>query len=386
MRDRRSPQRETLAAVLLLALLCSACVSTPYEYSHDVDGELTLKLRDGEAQIERGVPNAFLDGIGHYVISLPSKILLLRWNVNDHDISPETEAALRVYLHENGLYNVKVRLNQYAPGGEWRRLANNKDVGAFWRWTFGLISTSLYTILPGRFFAGLLGGDNYNPFTNTVNLYSDSIPIALHEGGHAKDFALKSNRHWRGGYAALRILPLVPLWQEAVATNDALSFLYAKDDTVERKSAYRTLYPAYGTYVGGFGGQYGQYLPLGPSWVGFVIAYGPVVVGHVVGQSIAPFVHDRDDLSEPVDWPPPLEPPPPPEADPSAPEPDPSAVQPSGEEPGLESAVDDASATTSEPVPSAAPGDADPQLEPSAEHSPAPEAPPDRTPETTAPR
>jgi len=297
-----------LAAVALLGLLSTACVSAPYEYSRDVDGELTLQLRDGESQIERGVPNAFLDGIGHYVISLPSKILLLRWNVNNHDISPETEAALRAYLHANGLYNVKVRLNQYAPGGEWRRLANNKDVGAFWRWSFGLISTSLYTILPGRFFAGLLGGDNYNPYTNTVNLYSDSIPIALHEGGHAKDFALKSNRHWRGGYGALRILPLVPLWQEAVASNDAMSFLYEKDDTVQRRSAYRTLYPAYGTYVGSIGGQYGRFLPLGPSWLGFVIAYGPVVVGHIVGQSIAPFVADRDDLSEPVDWPPPLEP------------------------------------------------------------------------------
>lgn len=304
------PSRSLAAAALAGLLVASVgCVSTPYEYSRDVEGKLTLPLRPGEEQIVRGVPNAFLDGIGHYLISLPSKILLLHWNVNDHDISPETEAALRVYLHENGLCNVKVRLNQYAPGGEWRRLANNRDVGAFWRWSFGLISTSLYTILPGRFFAGLLGGDNYNPYTNTINLYSDSVPIALHEGGHAKDFAEKSNRHWRGGYAALRILPLVPLWQEGVATSDALSFLYAKDDTPERKSAYRILYPAYGTYVGSFGGEYGQYLPLGPSWLGFVIAYGPVVVGHIVGQSIAPFVHDRDDLAVRPDWPPPITPP-----------------------------------------------------------------------------
>ncbi len=305
---RPSSRYAATAALAIGFALSVGCVSTPYEYGHDLEGELSLPLRPGEEQIVRGVPNVFLDGIGHYLISLPSKIILLRWNVNDHDISPETEAALRAYLHENGLYNVKVRLNQYAPGGEWRRLSRNQDVGAFWRWSFGLITTTFYTILPGRFFAGLIGGDNYNPYTNTINLYSDSVPIALHEGGHAKDFAEKSNRHWRGGYAALRILPLVPLWQEGVATNDALSFLYAKDDTVERKSAYRTLYPAFGTYVGSFGGEYGQYLPLGPSWVGFVIAYGPVVVGHIVGQSIAPFVHDREDMSEPADWPPALDP------------------------------------------------------------------------------
>lgn len=300
-----------LAAVIALAVFSAGCVSAPYEYSQDVDGELTLRLRPAEEQIERGRPNVLLDGVGHYLISLPSKILLLRWNVNDHDISPETEAALRVYLEENDLHSVKVRLNQYAPGDEWRRLARNRDVAAFWRWTLGLLSNTFYTILPGRFFAGLLGGDSYNPYTNTISLYSDSIPIALHEAGHAKDFAEKSNRHWRGAYAAIRLLPLVPLWQEAVATNDALSFLYEKDDTGERKSAYRTLYPAYGTYVGSVGGDYARYLPLGPSWVGFAVAYGPVVVGHVVGQSIAPFVEDRDDLAEPPDWPPSGVPPPP---------------------------------------------------------------------------
>lgn len=301
--------RRRLAGVLVVGLLAVGCISTPYEYSRDVDGELTLRLRPGESQIERGRPNAFLDGVGHYLISLPSKILLLHWNVNDHHISPETEAALRVYLEENDLHSVKVRLNQYAPGDEWRRLAANRDVGAFWRWTLGLLSNTFYTILPGRFFAGLLGGDSYNPYTNTISLYSDSIPIALHEAGHAKDFAERSNRHWRGAYAAMRILPLAPLWQEGVATSDALSFLYEKDDTAGRKSAYRILYPAYGTYVGSVGGDYGRYLPLGPGWVGFAIAYGPVVVGHVVGQSVAPFVKDRSDIEKPPDWPPGPEPP-----------------------------------------------------------------------------
>ena len=305
---RSCPER-VVASLLLAAVLGLGCVSEPYEYSRDVDGELTLGLRPGEEQIERGRPNAFLDGIGHYLISLPSKILLLHWNVNNHRISPETEAALRVYLEENDLASVKVRLNQYAPGGEWRRLANNRDVGAFWRWSFGAIATTFYTILPGRFFAGFLGGDNYNPYTNSIHIYSDNLPVVLHEAGHAKDFASKSNRHWRGGYAALRILPLVPLWQEAVASNDAISYLYEKDDVPGRKSAYRTLYPAYGTYVGSVGDPYLRYVPLGPGWVGLVIAYGPVVVGHVVGQTRALFVSPRDDLAVRPEWPPPLAPP-----------------------------------------------------------------------------
>ena len=344
--------RAHLAALLALLAACGTglgCISTPYEYSHDVDGKYTLRLRPGEEQIERGRPNAFLDGVGHYLISLPAKILLLHWNVDNHDISPETEAALRVYLAENDLDSVKVRLNQYAPGDEWRRLAHNKDVGAFWRWTFGALSTTFYTILPGRFFAGLLSGDEYNPFTNTINLYSDNLPVALHEAGHAKDFALKSNRHWRGGYAALRILPLVPLWQEGVATSDAISYLYEKDDVAMRKSAYRTLYPAYGTYVGSVGGDYFRYLPLGPGWVGYAIAYGPVVVGHLVGQTRALFVEPRDDLPRAPDWPPPAAPEPPPaasepqtdagsetpdEAGPRAPEPPPDAGSETPDEAG----------------------------------------------------
>jgi hypothetical protein len=291
-------RRVAHSPALALALVCvlgTGCVTTPYDYSLNVDGPLTLRLQPGEDQIERGEPHVVLDGIGHYLISLPSKILLLHWNVNNHEISYETEIALRAYLAANDLQSVKVRLNQYAPGGEWRRLARNKDMAAFWRWTLGFVSTTLYTILPGRFFAGLLGGDNYNPYTNTINIYSNNLPVVLHEAGHAKDFALKSNRHWRGLYSAIRLLPLVPLWQEGVASTDAISYLYEIDDVPGRKSAYRTLYPAYGTYVGSVGGQYGRFLPLGPGWIGYVIAYGPVVVGHIVGQSRAVFVDPRDD-------------------------------------------------------------------------------------------
>jgi len=279
----------------------TGCVSTPYVFTEEPDTDLTLRLAEDEAQMERGRPNAFLDGIGHYLISLPSKILLLSWRVNNHDISPGTEQALQLYLDRNDLRNVKVRLNEYAPGGEWSRLARNREMPAGWRWTLGLLSNVFYTILPGRFFAGLLGGDSYNPFTNTIHLYSDSVPIALHEAGHAKDFARKRNRQWKGGYAALRLLPLVPLWQEAVASNDAVSYLYEEREDRERKSAYRVLYPAYGTYVGNVGGTYTQYLPLGPGWVWLAIAYGPVAVGHVVGQTRALFVRVRPEEGAPGD-------------------------------------------------------------------------------------
>src|SRR5262249_30912111 len=139
-----------------------------------------------------GKPNAWLDGFGHYFFSLPTKLLLLDWKAENHDIPAEVEQSMEQYLRANGLHNVKVRLNQYGPGDEWRRLFKNREMPAGWRYTLGLLAVSFYTIFPERLFAGfpfIGGGDHYNPFTNTLSIYSGSRPIVLHEGGHAKDFA-----------------------------------------------------------------------------------------------------------------------------------------------------------------------------------------------------
>jgi hypothetical protein len=184
-----------------------------------------------------------VDGLGHYLFSLPSKLALLSWQVENHDVSPDTERALVEYLDVNQLCRVKVRVNQYAPGGEYRRLFRNRDVGGGWRYSLGLLSVTLYTIFPERVF----GGDNYNPFTNTIHIYSDESAIALHEGGHAKDFAETT---YKGSYAALRLLPLVPLYQEGAATSDAVSYLRAEDPPQEPE-AYPLLWSAWGTYLAG---------------------------------------------------------------------------------------------------------------------------------------
>lgn len=289
--------RRALAALLALLLVWSSsgCASIPYPYAVGTETDLTLKLRPGETQIERGRPQAFVDGIGHYFFSLPSKLLLLSWRLDNHDISAETEEALQVYLRDNGLCDVKVRLNQYAPGAEWKRLFRNREMPGGWRYTFGLLSVSFYTIFPGRAFAGfpIIGsGDHYNPYTNTINLYSDLQPVGLHEGGHAKDFATIANRHLKGLYAGMRILPGFALWQELYATNDALGWEKTRAGSREEKTAYRSLYPAYGTYVGGTAGDIAG-LFIDPFWIPYAIMGGVVVVGHIIGQIRALFVKDR---------------------------------------------------------------------------------------------
>jgi hypothetical protein len=142
-------------------------------------------------------------------------------------------------------------------------------VGAGWRYTVGILSALGYTILPGRLF----GGDNYNPYTNTINLYSDLPAVALHEGAHAKDFAV---REYKGTYAFLYMWPIVPLYTEAVATSDVLSYLWANADTEGEQAAYKVLYPAYATYVTGPFVDYTT--PEG--W----IALAGVIPGHAIGR------------------------------------------------------------------------------------------------------
>ena len=215
--------------------------------------------------MERGRPHKAIDTFG-WVWGIPSKILLWDRRVENHRIDAHTETQLATYLTENELSTVKVRLNQYHPRDDWHRLVANKSVGAGWRYTVGAVSVAVEAILPGRLF----GGDHYNPFTDTIHLYSGSPEIALHEAGHAKDFA---RRKWKGTYAAARILPIVPLIQEAIATSDALGYLEATQTVSAQQEAYEILYPAYGTYVGA------EIKALGP----FGVIIG-AIGGHAVGQ------------------------------------------------------------------------------------------------------
>jgi hypothetical protein len=276
----RAARGQSVATLLVALVLLSACAAVPYQFGEGLETSRTLQLGPGEPQFERGQPNKVIDGLGHYLFSLPAKLILFNWRVDNHDISEEVEDALREYLHANDLHHVKVRLNQYAPGGEWSRLFRNRDVGLLWRMTAGVLTVAFDTLLPQRLF----GGDRYNPFTNTVSLSSDLRPIALHEGGHAKDFA---QAPLKGTYAALRMLPILPLFQEGKATSDALGYESERGTPDDERRAYRLLYPAYGTYVGGEAATW-----VGSGWVTYAIQYGAVIPGHAVGWIASALVDD----------------------------------------------------------------------------------------------
>lgn len=230
-------------------------------------------MADGEASIERGKPRRIIDGFGR-IWGIPSKLMFWNRKVENHRISPETELLLTDYLETNGLTEIKVRLNQYNPWDDWRRLTRNKSVAWPWRYTFGTVTMLGETVMPGRLF----GGDHYNPYTGTIHLYSDVPAIAFHEGAHAKDF---SNRRYPGTYAALYAIPTVPLWHERTATNDVLSYVQYRNDRHLEREAYHTLYPAYGTYLGNAAG-YGF-----PTY-SYPIYFGGILVGHAMGRWQAP--------------------------------------------------------------------------------------------------
>lgn len=258
-----------LLVALVLCPLLAGCATTPYVYQSEIVSPPEMMLEAGEPQIEWGERKPFLDGLG-WVVGIPGKVLLWDRRIDNHRISPETEAALAAYLEKNHLDQVKVRINQYDPRGEWRRLRKNKSVSWGWRYTAGTLTALHYTLLPGR----IIGGDNYNPFTNTINLYSDHAAVALHEGGHAKDF---SKRNYKGTYAVATALPVLSLWPESIATQDALGYLRAEENYEQEQDAYRVLYPAYATYIAGAASPF---LPFGD----LVITAGAVIPGHILGR------------------------------------------------------------------------------------------------------
>jgi hypothetical protein len=116
-----------------------------------------------------------------------------------------------------------------------------------------------------------------------VSLYSDVPAIAVHEGGHAKDFA---GRNYKGTYAALYCIPGGPLWHEAQATRDALSYLRTAGSLEDEQEAYRVLYPAYGTYVGGTVAEY-------TAWPSLLVYAAAVIPAHILGRLTAHRIADE---------------------------------------------------------------------------------------------
>lgn len=219
--------------------------------------------------VEHGEPSKLIDGVG-WVLGIPSKLLLLDKRADNHNVSPETVEQTYDFLAERELDGVMVRVNQYDPVGEWKRLLDNDRVGLPWRATFGAVYTLGYTLIPGR----LVGGDWYNPFTDTVNVYSDVPALAMEQAALADDTRKKSHP---GFYSAVRVLPLVGIVHEARAKQAVYQHVDENGTTAERAEARRVLSPQMGRELGG---QAAIFVPQGDA----LLSLGGAAVGHVVGR------------------------------------------------------------------------------------------------------
>lgn len=266
---------------LSLLFCVGGCATAPYHYGKDQEYVHGYRLPPGEPQITYGTPHRFLDSSGWiWPGSLLGKLLIWNHKIDSHVVSTQTVAAIRQYLTQNDLQDVKVRINDYCVADELRRTLRNKAVAPGWRYTFGIGSWVGYMIMPQRFF----GGDNYNPYSNTINIYSDVKPVVLHESGHSKDFA---QRTYKGTYAfAYGVIPFFNLYPEAKASTETLSYLRAEGDTATWEEGYKVLYPAYATYIGGGVGQF-----LLTPW-SYAAQAAAVIPAHIVGRTKAAHVPD----------------------------------------------------------------------------------------------
>lgn len=196
----------------------------------------------GSNQIVRGRQNRFLDGTGS-VFGCINKLALWDRRADSHNISPATERKIANYLRRNRLDSVLVRSNQYDPFGEWGRLVANKRMAPGWKYSIGTYEWLKYTIIPGRLF----GGDQYNPFSDTVYLYSDIPSIGLAKAAYAKDV---HGHTYQGTYATGQSVPLVGLWHESLANKEVMRYLGRSGSQADIREANRILVPDFGGAIG----------------------------------------------------------------------------------------------------------------------------------------
>jgi hypothetical protein len=262
---------QRLPQTILLALLALAGTA-PALRGQEVQPERLPPTADQNAsnnlQFEHGQPRKVVDSVG-WVFGIPKKIIVWDRRAVNHHVSLETEQNLAQYLEVNGLTSTKVRINQYDPFGEWQRLRTNTEVGAGWRYTVGTFSVVIYTVLPGRVF----GFDKYNPYTDSMYIYSDIPCLAQEQGGQAK---IVHARPHPGTYAALTSLPVVRLWPAKQRKNEVLDYTLAYGTAAQQEEATRVFYSEFGAEVGGQASIFlGSNLPLTLAGAG---------IGHVAAR------------------------------------------------------------------------------------------------------
>ncbi len=180
-----------------------------------------------------------------------------------------TVATAVDYLSKNGLYDVKVRVSQYDPVGDWHRLGNNRRIAAPVRYSLGAMSVLKETMLPGL----LTGRDLYNPYTNTINLNSDRPALAVEQAAYAKDIRSRKRPEL---YLLAQKIPGGELSKIVRPKQDVVNYFAKYGSPIQQRQARSILVPKLFSEIGG---EIGDFIP----------SSGPVfsIAGRVVGNVVA---------------------------------------------------------------------------------------------------
>jgi hypothetical protein len=258
---------------LLTSVGCAAAV--PYRYGRFHSEVLPdVPADESKPSVEFGKPSATLDRVAS-LVGLPEKLLGLNKKIDNHAVSLDTVTKLRGYLNQNDLADVAIYVNCYDPMEQWRRLRENRQMGAGWRYTMGTVSVIQYTLFPSRIF----GGDTYNPYTNSLCIDSDVPAIAILEAAYAK----KIHEHsLPGSYVALTAVPGVALYRQCRAVGDVLGYARAQHDWETERQAYEVLYSQVGAETASIAG-----LATPIWWATPAFTAGGAAAGHATGRMIA---------------------------------------------------------------------------------------------------
>lgn len=266
-RARRIGLTSCLGITLVLA---AGCASGPYRY-----GRFHPQEPDGTSHepvvVEYGKPHKTLDRLA-WLAGTPDRLFTLNPKASNHEISPETLEKLTTYLEENDLTDVLVSVNDYDPKGQWRRLRQNDRVAPLWRYSAGTMSWLGYVLIPNR----VIGGDYYDPFTNTLNITSDVPALVLAQAAYAKDI---HSRSLPGTYASFSELPGLSFLRNSRATSDVLAYARLKNNWEDEKQAYHVLYPHVGSQMFG---PAAHFVPV----AGPFLSAGGALAGHATGRTM----------------------------------------------------------------------------------------------------
>lgn len=254
-----------------LVAICGCCVTreTPWEPRES----LTAVATDDRVVVKRGTLSKTHKWVAA-VVQFPGP-WLRRYSKHperfDWDAVAEQTAA---YLEQHGQTDVIVLVNDHDPAADWRRLRENHSVSPIARYSLGAFDWTARVLLPPR----VWGYSHFDPFSNSLYLGSDSVPMAMYQAAFAARAARAKNP---AAVSAVGSLPLLGIWHQRRCTQDLVAYAQDKNDWGLERDVYEVVYPEIGAEHAGPA----RYL-IPVWWAGPAVRLGGATVGRIAGWSV----------------------------------------------------------------------------------------------------